>query len=244
MKKLPNIQSFIPPTDDFVSPAKTTRLLLKLLRATQPISRIELARRLGVNRSTVTDIFKPLIAADIVREQSLQTSPKANRLQGRPPVGLSFNSDNDFFVGVNIGVRRSQVGLTTLGGEILAEDHFPTPPDALEALKSIKSRINNLCTDVAGNRRLRVIGASVPGPTDAVRRCLLYAPHLGWRDVQIADVLQNDSGIKNFFGENIPVIVENDATASALYETRLHLRNITTDKQMNILSNGYFSAMT
>jgi DNA-binding MarR family transcriptional regulator len=42
--------------------AKATRMLLRLVRAGQPISRIELARRLDINRSTVTDIFKPLIS--------------------------------------------------------------------------------------------------------------------------------------------------------------------------------------
>ena len=74
MKKLPEIKLFTGTPNEIVSPAKTTQLLLKLLRATQPISRIELARRLGVNRSTVTDLFKPLIAASIVREQPVKIS--------------------------------------------------------------------------------------------------------------------------------------------------------------------------
>ncbi len=56
-------------------PAKTARMLLRLVRATQPVSRIELARRLGINRSTVTDIFKPLIAAGILRETALKPRP-------------------------------------------------------------------------------------------------------------------------------------------------------------------------
>jgi predicted NBD/HSP70 family sugar kinase len=207
---------------DHATPAKTTRMLLRLVRAAQPISRIELARRLDVNRSTVTDIFKPLINAGTLREEPLQSdSANVNRSQGRPPVGVSFNSDGEFFVGVNIGVRHSQVGLTTLSGEILAETEFVTPPDSADALSLIQKTIAELCAKITDGRKLKSIGVSVPGPTDAERRRLLYAPHLGWRNIAIADALRKSGG----FAANVPIIVENDATAAAMYEARLHLRN-------------------
>jgi predicted NBD/HSP70 family sugar kinase len=200
--------------------AKTGRMLLRTLRAAQPVSRIELARRLGINRSTVTDTFKPLIAAGMIREHALLTASKTNRLQGRPPVGLSFNSDNDFFVGVNLGVRHTQIGLTILTGEMLAETEFETPVEPGAALKLIQRNVAELCEKNKG-RRLRSVGVSVPGPTDAARSRLLYAPHLGWHDVAVAEELRKKCGIV----ENIPIIVENDATAAAMYEVRLHLRN-------------------
>src|SRR5215213_5596992 len=88
------------------SPARTAQMLLRLVRAAQPISRVELARRLDVNRSTVTELVKPLIAAGVVREEPLAQPSGTSRASGRPPVGLFFNSDNDYFIGVNIGVRR------------------------------------------------------------------------------------------------------------------------------------------
>ncbi len=201
-------------------PAKTARVLLRLVRAAQPISRIELARRLGINRSTVTDIFKPLVNAGILREEPLQTASNMNRLQGRPPVGIAFNSGKEFFVGVNLGVRRSQVGLTTLSGENLGEVEFETPSDSGDALELIKKNIIELCSRVE-DRELKAVGVSVPSPTDSTRSRLLYAPHLDWRDVEIADVLRRSCN----FADNMPVVVENDATATALYEARLHLRS-------------------
>jgi predicted NBD/HSP70 family sugar kinase len=200
------------------SPARTTRLLLRLLRAAQPISRADLARRIGVNRSTVTDIFKPLINAGLVREEPFAATGE-NIAQGRPPVGLSFNDDSDFFVGVNLGVRHSQVGLTTLSGEILAEEEFETPRESSGALSLAREKIKQLCASVSG-RKLRTIGVSVPGPTDAARRTLLYAPHLGWQDVDVADALQF-----NFKDAGVPVVVENDAAASATYEARLKMHD-------------------
>src|SRR3954452_5890757 len=104
-----SLSSVIKETTESPSPARAARMLLRLVRAAQPISRADLARRLGLNRSTVTEIFKPLISAGAVREEPLQSAPNAGRTQGRPPLGLSFFSDHEFFAGVNLGVRRTQV---------------------------------------------------------------------------------------------------------------------------------------
>lgn len=207
-----------------LNPAKTTRMLLRLVRALQPISRIELAGRLNVNRSTVTEIVKPLISGGIICEDSVPTD-EANRPQGRPPISLYFNDENDFFVGLNLGVRHTQVGLATITGEILAEDDFETPPEPEIALKTAREKIERLCKPIE-NRILRSIGVSVPGPTDAARRTLLYAPHLGWSDVLIADALSFDG---------VPVIVENDATAAALFESRIKLDQSTEHSLNNFI---------
>ncbi|HEX8566546.1 MAG TPA: ROK family protein [Pyrinomonadaceae bacterium] len=201
------------------SPAKTARLLLRLLKAAQPVSRIELARRAGVNRSTVTDTFKPLINAKLVREESLES---VARQQGRPPIGLVFNNDDEIFAGVSLGVRLSQVGLTTLSGQSLGEAEFETPQNAEDALSLLRTNLSKLLTPFP-ERRLKVVGVSVPGVIDETRRKLLYAPHLDWRDVDISDSLQNIK-TENNLSEDIKVVVENDATAAAVYESRLRLQ--------------------
>ncbi|MDQ2746338.1 MAG: ROK family transcriptional regulator [Acidobacteriota bacterium] len=218
------------PAETVINPAKTTRMLLRMLRAAQPLSRVEIARRLNVNRRTITDITKPMISSGLLREDAIE-SPEVARSQGRPPIGLSFVDSQDFFVGLNLGVRHSQVGLTTLGGEILAEEEFVTPPDAAAALHKARENIEDLCAGIEG-RTLRTIGVSVPGPVDALRRKLLYAPHLDWRDVNIADELQN-----GLFGksEAVPITVENDATAAAIYEARLKMRDAKNDPASNFI---------
>jgi predicted NBD/HSP70 family sugar kinase len=201
-------------------------MLLRLLRATQPVSRVELASRLGVHRSTVTEIFKPLINSGIIREDiSEAAEEKGSQGQGRPAKGLIFNSDKDCFIGVNLGVRHSQVGLTTLSGEILAEDEFVTPAHSEDALKRVRDKIEEFCTGpVSDGRSLRTIGVSVPGPTDADRQILRYAPHLNWNNVAVAEALRFKSRHKGFSTEDVPIVVENDSTAAAMYEARLKIR--------------------
>src|SRR6476661_1853798 len=69
-----------------VVPAQTTRELLRIVRAAQPIPRVAVARRLGVHRRRVTVLVKPLIDSGILREGA----PDRSVGVGRPPIGLSL----------------------------------------------------------------------------------------------------------------------------------------------------------
>src|SRR6266536_6479838 len=60
---------------------ETTRAMLRMVRAAQPISRADLARRLEVHRSTITELVKPLLASGLLRE----AEPEQMRARlGRP----------------------------------------------------------------------------------------------------------------------------------------------------------------
>lgn len=205
-------------------PASTTRSLLKIVRAAQPISRADLARRLEVNRGTVTEIVKPLLAAGALREGlPEQTQPVR---AGRPPIGLTLGVGRTFFIGVNIGVRTIHVGAATPAGRLLGEETFDTPPAPDAALARIRSSIESLRATMRG-WTVPYIGVSIPSPTDANRTRLLHAPHMGWRDVALADALRD---VGDNFGAKSPgrdtqVIVENNATAAAAFEARRRLRD-------------------
>jgi predicted NBD/HSP70 family sugar kinase/plasmid maintenance system antidote protein VapI len=199
----------------------TTRAMLRIVRAAQPISRVDLARRLAVRRSTITELVKPLMASGLLREGA----PEQIRSRvGRPPVGLSLRDESTFFIGVNIGVRRIQVGAALVDGQMLAEESYDTPSDSDIALAQVRATIDRLRASIS-DRTISAIGVSVPGPADAERRRLLFAPHLGWRDVEIAKALRLESKRTRKSNHEAPIIVENDATAAAMYELRSRLRN-------------------
>lgn len=228
-----------PPLIASHTPTTTARTLLKIVRAAQPISRADLARRLDVNRSTVTEIVRPLLDADILREKPT-FSPSRTMQVGRPPIALTLNADERFFIGVNIGVRQSQVGALTLNDETLAREVFDTPQDPAAALARVADCIKGIRAQVA-DRKLSLVGISVPGPVDETRSKLLYAPHLAWNDVEIAAMLkQQSSGVadrmrgagvatqSNGVLDATPIILENDATAAAVYEARRRLARTET----------------
>jgi predicted NBD/HSP70 family sugar kinase len=206
---------------DAVSQAKTVHMLLRYVRANQPVSRVALAQGLAVSRGTLSETLKPLLAAGVLREG--RADQPASDVPAGSIAGLTVNGDSSYFAGVHLGVRRSQIGLSTLAGEILAEDDFETPDDPEAALAMARASLERLRSGMSG-RELKMIGVSIPGPTNAERDHLVYAPHLGWRNVAIAKGLRlrAESGGT----DHVPVIVENDATAAAMYEARLRLRNV------------------
>jgi predicted NBD/HSP70 family sugar kinase len=185
-------------------------LLLRLIRAVQPIARTDIAERLTIDKSTVTDNVKPLIDSGLLREDVLETGK-----QGRRPRVLSFASDEDYFVGVNLGVRHTQVGVTNLNGDVKDEVEFETPKSPDDALRRVKETLASV-RGANSARRLRMVGVSVPGVTDAGRRDLVYAPNLDWGNVRIAAELETTADAR--------VVVENDSAAAAMFEARVKLR--------------------
>jgi predicted NBD/HSP70 family sugar kinase len=185
---------------------QTTREVLRIVRAAQPIPRVAVARRLGVHRRRITVLVRPLLDSGVLREGI--PDPNMRRV-GRPPIGLSLRSENHFLIGVNIGVSRTQLGGATVDGRLLFEETFATPPDPETALTQIKSSIQR-CQREMHERKLVVVGVSVAGPTDVEKGRLLYAPHQGWKDVPVAQMLKL----------KVPVLVENNATAAAIYESQ------------------------
>ena len=200
---------------DQAAPAQTTHELLRIVRAAQPIPRVAVARRMGVHRRRITVLVKPLIDSGALREGAPERS--LGRGVGRPPIGLSLRGDDDFLIGVNIGVLQIHIGAATVDGNVLSEERFPTDHDPQTAIAEIRNAIGRLSAKLP-DRCLAGVGISVVGPTDSERSKLLYAPHLGWRDIPVANLLKL----------KVPVLVENNATAAAIYESQRRRRNYAT----------------
>ncbi|MEP6703298.1 MAG: ROK family transcriptional regulator [Acidobacteriota bacterium] len=201
-------QSVFLKTGELTLPGKR-RLLLRLIRAAQPITRTEIAQRLGIDRSTVTENTKELINRGILREDVRDRETQTSRSRV-----LSFNDNGEYFIGINLGVRRSQVGMTTLPGNTAGEVEFETPKTAAGTLSLAAEHVRNIVSDNAG-KTLRLIGISIPGMTDSKRREVIFAPNLNWRGIDVAGSFQKVI--------QVPVVVENDATAAAMFEARLKI---------------------
>ena len=215
-------ETFVHQSELLKGTANKGNLLLRLIRAAQPISRTEIAKRLGIDKSTVTENVKPLLADGILREETLQEEGQGRRMRV-----LSFVSDRDYFIGVNLGVRHTQVGLTNLSGDVLEEAEFQTPPDAKTALSITRKEIENLIAKQSADQTLRVIGVSVPGLTDVSRQKIVYAPNLDWRNIDVASAFQ--------FGDSVRLVVENDSTAAAMYEARLKIQDSSDGLMKNFI---------
>ena len=192
------------------------RITLNFLRHHQPMSRADLARRSGLQRSTVSAIVDQLIDEGWVTEGAIGRLPR-----GRRPRFLHLNVERTGIVGVNLRPETTTVGLANVDARFEAQRSFPTPGDPTAFVRSVARTIASLR---AAHPRMvcEGVGVSLPGRVDATGR-LVFAPNLGWRDVDLRQMLEAATGL--------PVVVENAANACALGEVWFgrhdeHLRHL------------------
>src|SRR5262245_1127140 len=95
--------------------AINSQVVLNLLRAHQPISRAELARKLGMQRAALGRIVGALIERRLVREGAAGASER-----GRKPTLLHLDSRGRCCVAVDVRVTRTFLVLTDLVGAVLS----------------------------------------------------------------------------------------------------------------------------
>lgn len=193
------------------TPRKINRLIvLNLVREHQPISRAEVARRMGVGRGMVTSLVDELLASGAIYEGESADSPR-----GRRPKPLYVRTHDRFALAVDVRFTRTYLMLADFGGRQVALESFDTrfDPDALVA--EVAARAGRLLSD-HGVRRCEGIGVVVPGMVDRRSGRVLNAPQLGWRDVDLLDSLRAATGL--------PVYLENAPIACALAQVWLDPR--------------------
>lgn len=179
--------------------------LLELLREEGPIARSELARRLHLSPATVTRIVAEMIEQGTVLERSAGDSTG-----GRRPTLLEFNARASLIVGVYVGGQYTSGALADLDGEILARRALPTlPGDA--GVRQLVSVIRALL-DEAAELGICVRGVCVGAPSVVTHPGgeVLLAPSLGWRNLPLRRILEEQIGL--------PTFVENEVNLIALGE--------------------------
>src|ERR1700748_3139848 len=103
------------------------RIVLNLIRKHQPVSRADLSRHSGLQRSPVSAITGQLITERWVTEGAVSDLPR-----GRKPVFLHLNSQRAGIFGINVRPRITNMALANLDGRFLVQETLPTPATAEE----------------------------------------------------------------------------------------------------------------
>src|SRR5579883_1739193 len=116
------------------------RLILNLVRTRHLISRADLARISGLQRSTVS-----LIVEQLIEERWVLEGPTGRLPRGRRPTFLRLN-DERVIIAVDIRPTQSTVALANANGKFLFQEVTPTgdPKATMQALiRSIQRLIQN-----------------------------------------------------------------------------------------------------
>lgn len=178
------------------------------------LSRAQLAREMGLNRSSSGDIIAQLIGEGLVRQTEdaggkLSPQPKA----GRPGILLEIVPEAAYFVGVEIGVEHITTTVIDLAANVLLCQVKPFRGPSTDLVSALDQAISQAFKDMTQDMidRCEGIGFSAPVQMDIQGR-IRSAPLLGWENMELAEIARASLPF------SVPVKVENDANAFAIGE--------------------------
>jgi predicted NBD/HSP70 family sugar kinase len=185
---------------------------LQTIYSHRSLSRADLARKLGMNRSSSGEIVAELTGSGLVQESEETSKHRAEQSRaGRPGIMLELVPDAAFFAGVEIGVEHISATVVDLSADvrICRKIHFDTPASSVEeaVAKGVELVVGSMSKPMLD--RCRGLGISTPAhikPDGSVR----LAPIIGWRDVPLKEIG------RSAFPADVPISVENDANSFAI----------------------------
>lgn len=184
-------------------------VLREIAASTRPLSRADLATRLGFTRSTASRLVDELVEGSCLTEGD----PK-NAGRGRPAVPLYPASGTLSGLGIEINVDRTVISIVDLRGEetgsvVTARDCASLGPEATLGL--VAEELEVLRAHLPSSTRLVGAHLVVPGLTDRSGRRILRAPNLHWDGTEPALLLE-----PLLARLKIPFDIGNDINSAAL----------------------------
>src|SRR4051812_835822 len=127
------------------------QIVLNLIRTRQPISRADLARVSGLQRSTISLIVEQLMEECWVLEGAMGRLPR-----GRRPTFLRLN-DERVIIGVDIRPSQTTVALADANGTFTSQEAMPTPADPAAAIERLIASIRRIMRS-CGKKKVEGIG--------------------------------------------------------------------------------------
>lgn len=193
--------------------AQNLSAILHVLLRSQQVSRMLLARTLGVSNATITNLVGELMRRGLVAEGgTLRGSGRA----GRPQRVIQLNDDSRYSIGVHIDVGQINLALCDVRGRLRQTRSFnhALTDTAERVLKTIAIEIEALLlADGIPHERIVGVGIGASGLVDTEQGINVYAPNLDWHDVPMREQLRGLLGL--------PVVVENNVRAMAFGEALL-----------------------
>jgi predicted NBD/HSP70 family sugar kinase len=181
--------------------------ILTLVHHAGSVPRTELTRRTGLNRSTIAALVGELMELGLVTEAAAEVTSQVGR-----PSSIVRTDPGTVAIAVNPEIDAVTVGVVSLGGVVRNRIRYATekPPTVREAVNITSAIIEGIKGGFQGDTRIAGIGVAVPGLVSQSDGLVRLAPHLGWKDEPLTEMLSEATGY--------PVTAANDASLGALAE--------------------------
>lgn len=207
------ITADLPPSADQLMLRRTNLgRVLRQLRDQGPRSRATLAAELGLTRTAVSTLVTELADRGLVRTGDLERGAV-----GRPGTTVELDGHGVCGLGAEINVNHVSTLALDLGGRVVSEHKLGLDAHAVPA-EDVIDRLAELVRQTLADLSHRGIAAAgltvgVAGLVDRERDVLTHGPNLGWRDVQVGDLLRDR------LGTTYPIAVDNEGNLAAIAES-------------------------
>lgn len=182
-------------------------LVLGLVHTSGAVSRAQLTRELGLNRSTIAALVSELVARGLV----VESTPESSSQVGRPSLVIT-PSPTITAITINPELDAITIGLVGLGGTVVRRVRYDNVriPSPQEAVNVVKAVVDGMTMADSEDQKVIGLGVAMPGLVRASDGMVRLAPHLGWRDEPFAEELSAATGYR--------VTAANDAMCGAIAE--------------------------
>ncbi len=214
--------------------------IVQMIQRHAPISRTELAAKVGLTLASVANITNVLVEDKLLEEVGLAEQNG----YGRKAVLLDLCADAYFSIGVSLNTQYCTVGICNFRGELLFHSNKKidvlSPP--FELLEILGNQINDAIIQSGIERDLILgVGLAIPGPIDFEKGIIINPPNFPYlRNIPISQILEEKL--------NIPVCCDVETNAAMLaeylygeagkYKTAVFLSLFKTGVGGGIISNG------
>jgi predicted NBD/HSP70 family sugar kinase len=180
--------------------------ILNIIREKQPISRVAIAKLIGLNKSTVSSIVNDLLNENLLNEHEIK-----DQNIGRNPIQLSLKTDVNFVGAVNIDYLSTHIGIFDINGTLIRSRVIDTDMNAMKKfLIQCADSLSQLKKEIKV-KRLKGVGVTVTGIIDT-ENSKLSSAHFGVKDIDIGKMF------RDIMSAEESIIFENNANSCALAE--------------------------
>lgn len=150
-------------------------LILKLLKNDGPMSRASISKKIGIVRSTVSEICNDMVANNIILE-----GKKVEGNLGKRPTLLYFNKDYYCFISIIITIEEANIVVCNLLGDILQEETISYLGEEINAKKMIESvfkKTDKIISKI-GIEKICLISLGSPETFDIRTGKIKWAPYI------------------------------------------------------------------
>jgi predicted NBD/HSP70 family sugar kinase len=162
-------------------------LILNLMRERQPISRAELARVSGLQRSTIS-----IIVEQLIQEQWVVEGGRGRLPRGRRPTFLRLN-ELRAIIAVDVHPHDASIAIADISGNLLLQQVITVSDEPKTGVRSIVVAIKDLMKRNP-ERIFDGVGISLPGGVNDAQQ-LIFAPNLKWSKYGIRRAIARGTGL-------------------------------------------------